>query len=126
MGPSNRVARRSNKKKLGERLNEVAKHGKKSHNRQVLWEYGLDSETTGTEAITEDLLTGKRDKDWTWKEVPQISGMVPSLIFLYGGLFVFENDSESKESLEVYDCPQGCSKICLAKNSRVLVIYTNA
>jgi hypothetical protein len=65
----------------------------------------LDSKTTGIEAIIEDLLTGKRDKDWTWKEVPQISGMVPSLIFLYRGLFIFENDSESKESLEVYNCP---------------------
>lgn len=85
----------------------------------------MDTEIIGIETIIEDLFTGKKDKDWTWKEVPQIAGMVPSLIFLYGGLFVFENDSEGKDSLEVYDCPQGCSQICLAKNSRVLVIYRN-
>ncbi len=81
----------------------------------------MDSETTGTESKTRDLFTG--GQEWTWTEFPQISGMAPWLIFLYGGLFVFENDTESKKSFEAYDCPQGCSKICLAKNSRVLVIY---
>jgi hypothetical protein len=86
----------------------------------------LDSETTGIEATTKDLYRGKDDtEDWAWKEVPQITGMVPWLMFLYLGLFVFENDTESKESLEVYDFPKGCSKVCLSKYSRVLVIYKN-
>jgi hypothetical protein len=81
----------------------------------------LDEGTTGTEAITKDLFTGSQE--WTWTELPQIPGMVPWLIFIYMGLFVFENDSEKKQNFEVYDCPNGCSRICLSKNSRVLVIY---
>jgi len=128
MEPSKQVGRRTDKELLGKRLNDVAKakKGVSSYNEQVLWEYSLDSETTCTDAVTRDLFTGSQDQDWTWMEPPKIVGMVPWLIFLYGGLFVFENDSKSKESLEAYDCPQGCSKICLAKNSRVLVIYTKA
>jgi hypothetical protein len=38
MGPSNQVRRRTDKKKLGERLNNVAKDSWKIQNQQVLWE----------------------------------------------------------------------------------------
>ena len=38
MGPSKQVNRRTSKKDLGKRLNDVAKEGLDSHNRQVLYE----------------------------------------------------------------------------------------
>jgi len=121
MGPSKQVNRRTDKKDLAKRLDGVAEQGLESHNQQVLWEYYLDLETNGTETITKDLWLG--DQEWTWMELPRISGMVPWLIFLYGGKFTFEDQVEIKKSLEVYDCPAECSRICLFKKSRVLVIY---
>jgi hypothetical protein len=85
-------------------------------------QYYLDFKTKGTEIKKEDLFS--EDKElWTSKELPQIPGMVPWLIFLYGGKFKLEDEVEIKESLEVYDCPAECSRICLFKKSRVLVIY---
>jgi hypothetical protein len=84
-------------------------------------QYYLDFKATGTVAMTKDLWSG--DQEWNWMELPQVSGMVPWLIFLYGGKFSFEDQVEIKKSLEVYDCAAGCSRICLFKKSRVLVIY---
>jgi len=121
MEPSKQVNRRTNKKDLGKKLNSVAKEGLASHNKQVLSEYYLDYETTGTETKTEDLMIGSQE--WTWMTLPQISGMVPWLVFLYGGKFTFEDQVEIKKSLEVYDCPMGCKSICLREEARVLVIY---
>ena len=73
------------------------------------------------EAIIRDLFTGNRD--WTWIKLPQITGIIPWLIFLYEGLFVFENNNENKQNLEVYNYLIRYSRICFSKNSRVLVIY---
>ena len=84
-------------------------------------QYSLDYEAKGTETINRDLWSG--EEEWTWKELPQIPGMVPWLVFLYGDKFTFEDQVEIKKSLEVYDCPVGCKRICLYKMSRVLVIY---
>ena len=44
-------------------------------------------------------------------------------MFLYGGKFTFEDGVVIEKSLEVYDCPVGCSRISLADAGRVLVIY---
>jgi len=121
MGSSSRVTRKTDRKRLGERLNKVAKEGYEKHNQEVLWEFGLEG------AMTRDLF-GRTSKDWTWTTLPQIAGMVPSYIVAYGGFFSFEHDSEdttkARESLEIYDYPEGCWQVCLSKGSRVLVIYT--
>jgi hypothetical protein len=61
--------------------------------------------------------------DWDWKDLPDLPGMVPCLIFLYGGSFLYEDQVEIDKSLEMYDCPTGSSKICLRDTGRVLVIY---
>lgn len=63
------------------------------------------------------------NQDWTWLDLPLVQGMVPWLLFLYGGKFTFEDKVEIKNSLEAYDCPEGCLRVCLGKKSRVLVIY---
>lgn len=114
--------RRTNKKKLAERLEDAAKKDPASINKEVLWEYYLDEKTRGEKTTTRDLWT--EDQEWTWLAVPQVPGMVPWLIFLFGEKFIFDhNKEEIKESLEVHNCPTGCAQICLYKRSRVLVIY---
>jgi len=116
------VQQRTNPKKLGERLNAVAKEDPARINKEVLWEYYLDEKTRGQETITRDLWT--EDQEWTWLAIPQVQGMVPWLIFLYGEKFIFDTSKkEIKESLEVHHFPTGCTQICLYKRSRVLVIY---
>lgn len=121
MGPSKQVGRRTGKKDLAKRLNSVASEGLESHDEQVLWEYGLDEETRGTKTIKDTVRTASQE--WVWEPVPQVAGMKPWLAFLYGGKFCFEGGAEIEKSLEMYDCPVDCSKICLADAGRVLFIY---
>jgi hypothetical protein len=138
MGPSKQVSRRTGKKDLAKRLNSVASEGLESHDEQVLWEacpirypchldfltvtqYGLDEETRGIKTIKDTVRTASQE--WVWEPVPQVSGMKPWLAFLYRGKFCFEDGVQIEKSLEVYDCPVGCSKICLTDAGRVLFIY---
>jgi hypothetical protein len=81
----------------------------------------LDEETRGTETIHRTVRTPT--EEWVWMPIPQVEGMEPWLIFLYGGKFTFEDGVVIEKSLEVYDCPVGCSRISLADAGRVLVIY---
>jgi hypothetical protein len=80
-------------------------------------QYGLEYATTTTKTVWTE------SKDWVWMDLPQVLGMVPCLLFLYGGIFSYEDKVPIDKSLEMYDCPQGCTKICLSDAARVLVIY---
>jgi len=60
---------------------------------------------------------------WSWNTIPEISGMVPWLLFLYGGKFTFEDCIPIEDTLEMYDCPEYCRNLCMAEWTRVLVIY---
>jgi hypothetical protein len=84
-------------------------------------QYYLDYETRGTETTNRTVRTASQD--WVWMPIPEVEGMVPWLMFLYGGKFTFEDGVVIEKSLEVYDCPVGCSRISLADAGRVLVIY---
>ena len=55
--------------------------------------------------------------------VPHVPGIVPCLVFLYGGKFAFEGAGWIEHSLEIYDYPLSFSRICLRGAARVLVIY---
>jgi len=88
-----------------------------THDKEVLQEYGLDYATTKTETLM------TKSTEWVWMDLPEVLGMVPCLVFLYGGSFSYEDQVEIDKSLEMYDCPKGSSKICLGDAGRVLVIY---
>jgi len=56
-------------------------------------------------------------------DLPQVLRMAPCLLFLYGGIFLYEDNVPIDKSLKMYNCPQSYTKICLLDAARVLVIY---
>jgi len=118
METSAQISRRTTKAELAERLLGLMEEDIDRHDEEVLREFSLDPPST-----TRRTIMSPKALEWIWTDVPYIQNRKPWLVFLYGGKFTFADQAVKDIHLEMYECPEVCSQICLWGITRILIIY---
>ena len=61
--------------------------------------------------------------DWEWKPLPKVGGRLPGRLIIFWGHMNIE-DTTYSERLVVYTLTKNYEGINLARNTRILAIYT--